>query len=107
MNIDLTPIVQAVITLLSLLITTFLIPWIKAKCDAKKLENIAKWVRFAVEAAEQIFKGDDMGESKKQYVVNFLSEKGYKLDLDEINALIESTVFNIKGEEETRSMKMG
>ena len=96
MTVGLTPLVQAVITLVSLLITTFLVPWIKAKCDAKKLETISKWVKFAVEAAEQIFKGDDMGESKKQYVVDFLAEKGYHLDLDSINTMIEASVYQLK-----------
>ncbi len=96
MTVDLTPIVQAVITLVSLLITTFLIPWIKAKCDAKKLETISRWVTFAVEAAEQIFKGNDMGESKKQYVVDFLAQKGYHLDLDSINTMIEASVYQLK-----------
>ena len=32
--IDLTPIVNALITLLGLLLTTFLIPWIKVKVSA-------------------------------------------------------------------------
>ena len=87
---DLTPIVNAVIALIAAIITTFLIPWIKSKIDAAKLAQIVEWVGIAVRAAEQIYNESGMGEKKKQYVLDFLASKGFTLDPDSINAMIEA-----------------
>ena len=51
-NINLTPIIEAFIAVLSLVVTTFLIPWLKEKVAIEKLEKTKKWVAIAVEAAE-------------------------------------------------------
>ena len=89
---DLTPIVNAVIALIAAIITTFLIPWIKSKIDAAKLAQIVEWVGIAVRAAEQIYNESGMGEKKKQYVLDFLASKGFTLDSNSINAMIEAAV---------------
>lgn len=89
---DLTPIVNAVITLIAAIVTTFLIPWIKSKIDAAKLAQIVEWVGIAVRAAEQIYNESGMGEKKKQYVLDFLADKGFTLDPNSINAMIEAAV---------------
>lgn len=89
---DLTPIVNAVITLIAAIVTTFLIPWIKSKIDAAKLAQIVEWVGIAVRAAEQIYNESGMGEKKKQYVLDFLADKGFTLDPKSINAMIEAAV---------------
>ena len=89
---DLTPIVNAVITLIAAIVTTFLIPWIKSKIDAAKLAQIVEWVGIAVRAAEQIYNESGMGEKKKQYVLDFLADKGFTLDSNSINAMIEAAV---------------
>ena len=89
---DLTPIVNAVITLIAAIVTTFLIPWIKSKIDAAKLAQIVEWVGIAVRAAEQIYNESGMGEKKKQYVLDFLADKGFPLDPNSINAMIEAAV---------------
>lgn len=99
MTIDLTPIANAVITLVALLITTFLIPWLKTKAGAEKFAEIEKWTRVAVNAAEMIYKESGMGEAKKQYVVNYLNARGYKLDMDTVETLIEAAVLELKQKE--------
>ena len=96
---DLTPIVNAVITLIAAIITTFLIPWIKSKIDAAKLAQIVEWVGIAVRAAEQIYNESGMGEKKKQYVLDFLADKGFTLDPDSINAMIEAAVKDLNIEQ--------
>lgn len=96
---DLTPIVNAVITLIAAIVTTFLIPWIKSKIDAAKLAQIVEWVGIAVRAAEQIYNESGMGEKKKQYVLDFLADKGFTLDLNSINAMIEAAVKNLNIEQ--------
>ena len=96
---DLTPIVNAVITLIAAIVTTFLIPWIKSKIDAAKLAQIVEWVGIAVRAAEQIYNESGMGEKKKQYVLDFLADKGFTLDPNSINAMIEAAVKNLNIEQ--------
>ena len=96
---DITPIVNAVIALIAAIITTFLIPWIKSKIDAAKLAQIVEWVGIAVRAAEQIYNESGMGEKKKQYVLDFLADKGFTLDPNSINAMIEAAVKNLNIEQ--------
>lgn len=96
--IDLTPIVNALITLVALLLTTFLIPWIRTKISNEKLEAAKKWTTVGVKAAEMIYKESGMGEAKKKYVRKFLESKGYKLDIDTVDALIEATVREMQQE---------
>lgn len=93
--IDLTPIVETIVALVAAVITAFAIPWLKGKIDADKLEKVKLWVTVAVEAAEQIYVGSGRGEEKKAYVVQFLEEKGFTLDPDSLDKLIEAAVFNL------------
>ncbi len=94
--IDLTDIVSAVITLILAIITTFLIPYLKTKIEANKFEKIKSWVKVAVEAAEMIYVGTGRGEEKKNYVIQYLNSKGYTIDTESINNLIESAVLELK-----------
>lgn len=94
--IDLTPVVNAIIALIAAAISVFLIPWIKEKIEAEKLEQIMGWVTIAVEAAEQIYRESGMGAKKKAYVLDFLAKKGCTLDADSVDAMIESAVLNLK-----------
>ena len=94
--VDITNVVSAVITLIMAVITTFLIPWLKNKLDADKFEKIQAWTKVAVQAAEMIYIGVGRGEEKKAYVIQYLNEKGFKLDTATIDALIESAVHELK-----------
>lgn len=91
---DITSIIEIVITLLSALVTTFLIPYIKKKISAEKLAELQKWIGIAVEAAEQIY-GSKTGTQKKEYVVSFLRSKGFVIDSEEVNTLIEAEVHKL------------
>ena len=67
--IDLTPIVEAIVALVAAVITAFVIPWLKGKIDADKLEEIELWVTVAVEAAEQLYVGSGRGaESSRTFL---------------------------------------
>lgn len=94
--IDLTPIANSIIALIAALISAFLIPYIKSKISTEKLAEIQEWAIVAVEAAEMIYKGAGRGAEKKQYVLDFLASKGYSLDTESIDNLIESAVLNLK-----------
>lgn len=94
--IDITNVVSAVITLLVAVVTTFLIPYLKERVDAEKFEKVKAWVKVAVNAAEMIYTGVGRGEEKKAYVLDYLNQKGYKLDSATIDNLIESAVLELK-----------
>lgn len=94
--IDLTTIVSAVFTLTMALITTFLVPYLKNKVDAEKFEKIKSWVKVAVQAAEMIYTESGMGATKKAYVIDYLNKKGYTLDTETLDNLIESAVLELK-----------
>lgn len=96
--VDITYVVEAFITLLFAVITAFLIPWIKTKISTEKLIEISEWVDIAVLAAEMIYNQTGMGAKKKEYVEKFLAEKGFKLDAESIDALIEASVLKLKAE---------
>ena len=94
---NLTPIVAALIFLLSALISAFVIPYLRARTTKEQLDEAMFWVRHFVEAAEQIYTAND-GEAKKNYVLNKLTEKGYEIDLDELSDLVESEVLKLHAE---------
>ena len=81
---DYTQIISAVIALISALVSAFLIPWLKTKIDADKLQTLRTYVEIGVKAAEQLYTATD-GAAKKAYVVNFLAEKGIQFDVETID----------------------
>jgi hypothetical protein len=90
-------ILQAVLTLATAIITILLVPFLKEKMGEAKYNNIIKWVKIAVEAAEQMYKAyPKSGDDKKEYVIEFLENKGIKLTIEELDALIESAVSKLK-----------
>ena len=95
MTIDLTSIANAVIALIAAIITAFVIPWIRSKTTATQFEKIKMWVTVAVEAAEQLYTGSGRGAEKKAYVVEFLNNKGFKIDAETLDNLIEAAVFDL------------
>ena len=94
---DITQIALAVIGLLSIVITTFLIPYIKSKTSNEQQQMLSVLVKTAVQAAEQIYTGTGLGEQKKEWVVKFLKDKGIAVDSApiwaEVEALIEAFVY--------------
>ena len=94
---DYTQIISAVIALISALVSAFLIPWLKTKIDADKLQTLRTYVEIGVKAAEQLYTATD-GAAKKAYVVNFLAEKGIQFDVETIDKLIEAAVLQLHHE---------
>lgn len=107
---DYTQIISAVIALISALVSAFLIPWLKTKIDANKLQTIKTYVEIGVKAAEQLYAATD-GEEKKAYVINFLAEHGIRFDVSTIDQLIEAAVLQLHhelyGSERARVSKLG
>ena len=98
MTIDLTQIILAIITLISAVLTGFVIPWLKGKMDDRQYDTFATLIRVGVYAAEQLFTTEQWKE-KKQYVVDLLKENGYTVDTTAVDALIEATVRELRIEQ--------
>ena len=95
--IDVTPLANALIMVLAVLITVYLIPWIKAQTTEKQREDMQAWVNIACAAAEQLYHTDVI-QDRKQYVVEFLAKKNLKINPDELDKMIEAAVLKINKE---------
>lgn len=84
-----------IIALIGAIITYIIVPYVKARTTKQQQENIAFWVRVAVNAAEQLFGDPGMGKKKKEYVLDFLEKMGFKITMDELNILIEAAVLEL------------
>lgn len=91
--------IKAVITCITVILTTFVIPWIKSKIDADKMVKIEEYCELAVRCAEQIYTPDEWLK-KKEYVMDYISRKahefGVELTIEDINNMIEGIVNSVK-----------
>jgi hypothetical protein len=87
MNIDLTPILQAIIALLAAIITAKVIPWIQARTTTHQQILLQATVDILVSAAEQLY-GAGHGPEKLQYVKDELELRGYTVDTAAIEAAV-------------------
>lgn len=94
--VNLTDIIVAVIGLIAAIVTSVLVPYIKKKLDTETYLQVQFWATIGVEAAEMIYNKTGMGKEKKAYVVQFLRDKGYKLDEDTIDKVIEAAALELK-----------
>ena len=96
MEYNVTTIIQAVFALIAAVITVIVIPYIKSKTTAQQQTDIEGWVRVAVSAAEQLYKGSGRGPEKKAYVLEWLKQRGITVDEAKLDAMIESAVYELK-----------
>lgn len=96
MIIDMTQVIVALIGLAGIVLSTVVIPLLRAKTTEQKWANAMFWVRLAVKSAEQIYDQQGLGEKKKEYVEKFLAEHNIKLDPDQIDVAIEAAVLEIQ-----------
>ena len=92
--IDITPVVNAAIMLVAILLTTFLIPWIKANLTVKQTESLLKWAEIAAAAAQQLYWDMD-GETRKQHALELLAEKGFDVNSAEVQNALEAAVLKL------------
>lgn len=92
MTIDLTPLVEILISLLAVVITTYLIPWIKARTTSTQQEYIRAAAHVAVYAAEKFY-GAGHGDEKLAYAEKVLREDyGIVLDMNKLEAVIDAAI---------------
>ena len=101
MNTELiTKLVEAIVTVVIVLISAYVIPWLKGKIGEDKYNQIVAFAETCVRSAEKIFPSAQSMQ-KKEYVVEMVQKKaeeiGITITQDEINAIVEGCVHAIKG----------
>lgn len=95
-------VIKVVVMVAALVITRFLVPWLKEKIGVDKLAVAEKWARYAVLKAQQVL-WDESGKDRKAYVTEFLKEimiaKKIALSDEQLDVLIEAAVKQMKIEE--------
>ena len=94
---DWTAIIGFVITAIFGLVARYLVPWLKAKLGAERLADAVYWVEVFVRGVEQWHK-DMKGPDKLNWVLLQLSSKGIEMDGNELRALIEAAVLEMRRE---------
>lgn len=92
---DITTVIEAVFALVAAVITAIIIPYIKSRTTAQQREEIKAWVKIAVSAAEQVYKGSGRGAEKKSCVLSWLNEHGVQINVDKLDAMIEAAVYEL------------
>ena len=97
MNNVMYQILSLVLTIIGLVITYYVIPILKSKVSDEKLSIVEMWVNIAVAAAEQMKVAGLLpdGQEKKDFVLQFIKDKGITITEQELDALIEAAVYEI------------
>ena len=99
-KMDITPILELVVKLIFTLITIFLVPKLKELISTKVAESdqkkIIRWVELAVQAAEEAERSGLIDKKAKyKYAKSFLEARGVTFDADTMQALIDSTCWEL------------
>lgn len=97
---DITPILELVIKLIVAIVTIYLIPKIKKLLAAKVSESdqkkLIRWAEIAAQAAEEAARSGLIDKKAKyNYAKDFLEARGITFDADTMEALINSTVWEL------------
>ena len=102
--VDITPIILAVIALCTALLTCFIIPKLKAKHPQEEIDKALNQLEvyknvamLACRMVEQLYPG--MAQTKfneaRNFMIDYLTKAGIKIDEDQVTAAIESAVLEI------------
>lgn len=81
-----------------LLLTRFVVPWLKAKTENETMHAVIDWTVQAVMAAEQAHQAQTGAERKyivTEFIKRILIQKNINLSDDELNTLIEAAVMQM------------
>lgn len=90
---------KLIVALVSMVITTVLVPYIKERIGNDKYNKLVEYTKYAVRCAEQLYTPEEWKE-KKEYVSHYITQKandmGIGLNEQDIDLLIEGVVNLIK-----------
>lgn len=81
-----------------LVLTRFVVPWLKAKTSNETMQAVLDWTMQAVMAAEQAHQAQTGAERKyivTEFIKNILIQKNISLSDEELNTLIEAAVMQM------------
>ena len=81
-----------------LVLTRFVVPWLKAKTENETMQAVLDWTVQAVLAAEQTHQAQTGAERKyivTEFIKNILIQKNISLSDEELNTLIEAAVMQM------------
>lgn len=97
-------VIKVIVMVAVLIVTKYLVPYLKEKISTEKSAMVEKWAKYAVLKAQQVFWQKD-GKDRKAYVTEFLKEiliaKNIALSDEQLDVLIEAAVKQMKMEENT------
>lgn len=115
MQIDLTPIIVALIGLLSTICTCCVVPLIKSKLTADQWARLQNVINVAVAAAEQLSKtGIITKDARKEYVLNAVNDsgildamkkRGITVDISQIYDMLEASVYTLPNKITTNEVR--
>ena len=89
--INLTPVLEALLSLAVLLMTLHVIPWVRERMTEDQQMYLQTMIRIAVYAAEKLY-GAGHGSEKLQYAMGLLKQKNIEIDLEELKARINAEI---------------
>lgn len=99
MNDVVIEILKIIVMIAALVVTRYLVPWIKAKIGAEQLEEVKTWVNAAVLMAQQVYDAKP-GAERKAIVVDLirgmLIKKNIDISAEQLDTLIEAAVKAMK-----------
>ena len=81
-----------------LVLTRFVVPWLKAKTENETMQAVLDWTMQAVLAAEQAHQAQTGAERKyivTEFIKSILIQKNISLSDEELNTLIEAAVMQM------------
>ena len=96
-TINITPLANALISLLAVVISLFVIPVLRRKIKAQDLERLESLAALAAKAAEQLY-SREATDAKRDYVISYLYSKGYSVDDADVMAALEAAVIKLHAE---------
>lgn len=94
-----TKITECTITVILLIVSAYVIPFLKSKIGADKMQLLEQFVEATVRAAEQLYTPEEW-KLKKDYVTRLVTDKandlGIGLNEAELDAVIEGIVNYVK-----------
>lgn len=107
-TIDITVVLEIIISIVFILASKYIIPWLNAKKQDQNLKNILQIVEQVVKAANELGITGEI-EDKAAYAwdeaIKILNKKGIKFNEDELKMFIKAAVTNLRVEIEDTDAK--
>ena len=96
-------VILGVVVVIAVIITKYLVPYLKAQVQETEYAELLDTVETAVKAAEQTITASGMGKAKKaeveKFLVTYLNERNINITEEQLDKLIEAAVYTMNNSE--------